>query len=102
MLRGARALFFPSIIEGFGLPVLEAFALAVPVLTSNNGALKEIAEDVAILVDPYDVRDIKNAMTILDEDDDLCLQLARVGMERGKFFSVDAYTQRLKYFYDNI
>lgn len=102
MLRGARALFFPSIIEGFGLPVLEAFALAVPVLTSNNGALKEVAEDAAILVDPYDVRDIKNAMTILDEDDDLCLQLARAGMERGKFFSMEAYTQRLKYFYDNI
>lgn len=52
LLAGAQALVYPSLYEGFGLPVADAFALGTPVITSNNGVLKEIANKSALLVDP--------------------------------------------------
>ncbi len=52
---GSDALIYPSLYEGFGLPVIEAFALGVPVLTSNIGSLKEVGSDASVLVDPYSV-----------------------------------------------
>ena len=55
LYRGAECLVFPSLYEGFGLPVLEAMACGTPVVTSNTGALAEVAGDAAVLVDPYDV-----------------------------------------------
>src|SRR4029077_13775664 len=54
LIRGARALVFPSLYEGFGLPVLEAMMLGTPVVTSAKGALEEVTGAAALLVDPYD------------------------------------------------
>lgn len=59
---GSDALIYPSLYEGFGLPVIEAFALDVPVLTSNLGSLKEVGEGSAVLVDPYDVDAISDGI----------------------------------------
>jgi len=53
---------FPSQYEGFGLPVVEAFACGTPVLTSNNSSLVEIAQDAAVLVDPFDIQDITRGL----------------------------------------
>jgi len=53
---------FPSLIETFGLPILEAMSHGVPVITSNYGAMAEIASDAALLVDPYNVDEITEAM----------------------------------------
>ncbi|PID52206.1 MAG: hypothetical protein CR972_02880 [Candidatus Moraniibacteriota bacterium] len=58
LLRHAAVFVFPSLYEGFGLPVLEAQQLGVPVVTSNNSSLKEVAKDSAFLVDPMNVSDI--------------------------------------------
>ncbi len=55
LMRGARAVLFPSLYEGFGLPVLEAMVAGAPVLTSNTSSLPEIVGDAAVLVDPHDV-----------------------------------------------
>lgn len=55
LYKGARALFYPSLYEGFGLPILEAFASHIPVVTSDRGAMKEVAGGAAILVDPLDI-----------------------------------------------
>lgn len=61
----ATALVFPSFIEGFGMPVLEAMSVGLPVITSNQGALAEVAGDAALLVDPNDATAIASAMTVL-------------------------------------
>lgn len=58
----AHLMAFPSKYEGFGLPVVEAFACGVPVLTSNNSSLGEIAEDAAVLIDPYNTKDITRGL----------------------------------------
>lgn len=102
LLRGARALFFPSLVEGFGLPVLEAFSLGTPVLTANNGALKEVAGDAALLVNPLDMEQMRQAMERLEADDALCFRLRRAGSKRQDFFSMSAYRRRLRQFYDNL
>jgi glycosyltransferase involved in cell wall biosynthesis len=95
LIRGARALLFPSLYEGFGLPVLEAMLLGTPVMTSNVSSLPELAGDAASLVDPTDLDGMIAAIRALDNDADLCAQLSARGRERAKLFSPDAYRQRL-------
>lgn len=102
LIRGARAVLFPSIHEGFGLPVLEAMQLGTPVLTSNLGALAEIAGDAALLVNPYDVDAIAEAIRTLDRDAALRAHLASAGPEAASRFSIAAYRARLDEMYDRI
>ncbi len=87
IIRQARALVFPSLWEGFGLPVLEAMACGTPVITSNFSALLEVAGDAAILVDPHEVKDIASAMSDLSQDDELHRQLRKAGLQRASQFS---------------
>jgi glycosyltransferase involved in cell wall biosynthesis len=95
LMRGARALLFPSLFEGFGLPVLEAMSLGTPVLTSNVTSLPEIAGDAALLVDPLDVSAMAAAIRRLDNDADLLAELAHRGREQARVFSMDNYVARL-------
>jgi glycosyltransferase involved in cell wall biosynthesis len=83
----ALACLFPSLYEGFGLPVLEAQACGAPVMTSNHSALPEVAGDAALLVDPHDVDAIAEAMYRLVTDDALRAELVRRGFENVKRFS---------------
>ena len=99
LIRGARAVLFPSIWEGFGLPVLEAMQLGTPVLTSNLGALAEIAGDAALLVDPYDVAAIAGGIRSLDGDAALRGRLANTGPVAAARFSAEAYRARLEGMY---
>ena len=62
LYRGAKALVFPSLYEGFGLPILEAMACGTPVVTSNITSMPEVAGDAALLVDPTSVEQIAEAM----------------------------------------
>lgn len=59
---GAEALLYPSLYEGFGLPILEAFSCKIPVLTSCTGSMKEIADKAAVLVDPYSIDSIASGI----------------------------------------
>jgi glycosyltransferase involved in cell wall biosynthesis len=95
LVRSARALLFPSLYEGFGLPVLEAMMLGTPVLTSDITSLPEVAGDAALLVDPYDVAAIARGIRALDADADLCQALAAKGLARAAFFSMEQYAERL-------
>ncbi len=85
----SQALFFcfPSLFEGFGLPVLEAQRYGVPVMAANNSALPEIAGDAAILVDPTDVDAIASAMLQLSQDETLRQKLIAAGHQNVKRFS---------------
>lgn len=102
LIRGARALLFPSLYEGFGLPVLEAMMLGTPVLTSDVTSLPEVAGGAALCVDPYDVTAMAQAIRALDADDDLCADLAQRGLARAEFFSMERYTERLADLYGGI
>lgn len=84
---GAYAFIFPSLIEGFGLPILEAMSIGLPVITSNQGALAEIASDAAILVDPYSVESIAEGMARLWVSNGLHRELIARGKIRCEKFS---------------
>jgi glycosyltransferase involved in cell wall biosynthesis len=83
----ALALVFPSIYEGFGLPVLEAMARGCPVLTSRDIATEEVAGGAALLVDPLDTGDIERALARLAKDRSLRVRLSQAGVRRAADFS---------------
>ena len=88
LLYSSTDLFvFPSLYEGFGMPVLEAMACGAPVLTSNSTALAEVAGDAAVLADPQDVRALGEAMVRALEDEPLRAGLKIKGFARAKQFS---------------
>jgi len=78
---------FPSLWEGFGLPVLEAMACGTPVITSNLSALKEVAGDAALLVNPYQTAEIAGAMQEIIQDSGLRSHLRRLGLARAAQFT---------------
>src|SRR3989454_1945196 len=88
VLYSSSALFaFPSLYEGFGMPVLEAMACGAPVVSSNAASLPEMAGDAALLVDPRDPEAWAQAMTRVFEDANLRDDLRRRGALRVKAFS---------------
>ncbi|MCL2384886.1 MAG: glycosyltransferase family 4 protein [Alphaproteobacteria bacterium] len=99
LIRGARAVLFPSLYEGFGLPVLESMLLGTPVLTSNVSSLAEISSDAARLVNPYDIADIARGIRDLDQDGDLRAELIGKGRVQAKKFSPENYRSKLAAIY---
>jgi glycosyltransferase involved in cell wall biosynthesis len=87
LYRRARIFAFPSLDEGFGMPVLDAMAYSVPVITSRRSALPEVAGDAALLVNPDDPEEITAALVRLASDEALREDLARRGRERALQFS---------------
>ena len=83
----ASLVAFPSLDEGFGMPVLDAMAHGVPVLTSNVSALPEVSGDAALLVDPLDVSSIANGLSRLTADESLRAHYAQSGLQRSLEFS---------------
>lgn len=88
----AALVAFPSVYEGFGLPVVEAWSCGVPVLTSNNSSLVEIAGDAAVLVDPYSVESIREGLRHALTEADLPA-LAKRGEERLAIFNWEHVTE---------
>jgi len=87
LLSGALAYIFPSLYEGFGLPVLEAMACGTPVLTSNISSLPEVAGEAALLVDPHSTDEIATGLTQLVTNSDLRRQLVAQGYQQIQKFS---------------
>jgi glycosyltransferase involved in cell wall biosynthesis len=87
LLWGAELLAYPSLAEGFGLPVLEAFAAGVPVLCSRASSLPEVAGEAALLVDPLDEGAIAEAIERLLGDQGLRARLREAGLERCRLFT---------------
>jgi alpha-1,3-rhamnosyl/mannosyltransferase len=89
LLAGARALVYPSLYEGFGLPPLEAMTCGTPVITSAVSSLPEVVGDAALLVDPLDVDELAGAIKRLWHDDTLRAELRARGLARARQFTWD-------------
>jgi glycosyltransferase involved in cell wall biosynthesis len=93
-MTAARVLLFPSLHEGFGFPILEAMAARLPVITSDRGAMREVAGEAAILVDPDSTAQLSQAMLRLWRDDEHAGRLARAGLERCREWDWQATAER--------
>jgi len=94
LLAACEALIYPSLYEGFGLPVLEAMAAGAPVITSNVSSLPEVAGDAAMLVNPLSVEDIADALRIIVSNATKRADLRALGKRRAANFSwLNAATQ---------
>ncbi len=102
LIRGAKAVLFPSLYEGFGLPVLEAMQLGTPVMASNQASIPEIAGDAALLVDPYNRFDMADAIRRLDADVELRGSLRDKGLNRAQLFTPEKYQARLMTLYGSL
>lgn len=89
LYRGARFFTFPSLYEGFGLPILEAFASGIPVLTASNSSLQEVAGKAALYCHAESVPDMAEKLERLWDDEELCQELVRRGIDRLESFSWD-------------
>jgi glycosyltransferase involved in cell wall biosynthesis len=94
----SRLLLFPSLLEGFGLPVVEAMACGCPVVTSDLDPMKELAGRVCVLVDPQDPEEIYNACSRIISDEDYRQSLVKKGLERSKRFDWDRTARDINHF----
>jgi len=99
LYRGARCVVYPSLYEGFGLPVLEAMACGTPVVTSRGGATQEVADDAAVLVDPLDAAAIASGIEEAFARSD---ELRAKGPERAQAFSWDRVARETLAVYERV
>ena len=85
--QNAKLFVFPSLYEGFGMPILEAMAAGIPVITSNTSAMPEVVGDAAILVNPLSIEEISEAMLELMNNDKLSNELISKGFDQCKKFT---------------
>jgi len=93
---------FPSFFEGFGVPPIEAMACGAPVITSNISALPEVARDAALLVDPYDIDALADALMRLTEDEALREELRQKGYQRVKQYTWAMSAQKMLSVYQKL
>jgi glycosyltransferase involved in cell wall biosynthesis len=102
LIAGAEAFLFPSLYEGFGLPILEAMACGTPVLTSNIGAMKEVAGDAALLVDPHDPQSLKKGLLQLASNEDLRTMLHGKGMLHAQKYTWEKAASSYQNLFDTL
>jgi glycosyltransferase involved in cell wall biosynthesis len=91
--QSATAMIYPSVFEGFGIPILEAMASGIPVITSNLSCMPEVGGDAAIYIDPYQPTTIAAAMTKISQDPIEAISLRQKGIEQAKRFNADKCAQ---------
>jgi len=99
LYSGCHCFLFPSLYEGFGLPILEAMQCGTPVITSDISSCPEVAGDAAILVNPDEVGEIGEAIDQICRNEQLRKELIRKGLERAKLFSWDQFARKMKSVY---
>ena len=98
----ASLLAYPSLYEGFGLPVLEAMACGCPVITSNTSSLPEVVGDAAIMVDPYDVDALAKAMREVLTNAGLRKTMIERGLAQAKKFSWEKTAEETLEVYEKV
>jgi glycosyltransferase involved in cell wall biosynthesis len=102
LYNGASLFVFPSLYEGFGLPVLEAMACGTPVITSNCSSLPEVTADAAILIHPMDVNAITLAIRRVLEEPDLAISLRQKGIARARHYSWESTARKTIAIYEGL
>ena len=102
LLQSATGLAFVSLYEGFGLPITEAFASELPVITSNCTSMPEVVKDAGILVDPENTQRITEALLSLIEDRNLANNLKALGKQRSQLFSWEENAKRTSSIYQQM
>jgi glycosyltransferase involved in cell wall biosynthesis len=95
VIGAAYALVYPSLFEGFGIPILEALKCRVPAVVSNTSSMPEVAGDAALLVDPNDVDDIAAKMGLIYKDEALRSRLATAAAAQAAKFDWDKSAEQL-------
>jgi glycosyltransferase involved in cell wall biosynthesis len=96
LYRGALAFVFPSLLEGFGLPPLEAMACGTPVIVSRTSSLPEVVGDAGLLIDPLDIGHIRRAMERVLDDAALRHRMRAAGLLRARLFCWDCVAARVR------
>jgi len=95
LIANARALILVSLSEGFGVPVAEAMALGTPVLSADGPALAEVGGGATLLVDPFNSAALRDGLMSIGADPGLRDRLVKLGLQRARHFTPQAYAQRL-------
>lgn len=99
---GAKAFLYTSLRESFGIPILESMACGSPIITSNTSAIPEIAGNGAILIDPFNIKEISEMLQKILSNDDFRQKQINYGLERSKLFSWEKTAQELIYLYNKV
>lgn len=102
LYNGAELFVYPSYAEGFGLPPLEAMACGTPVITSNTTSLPEVVGNAGVLIDPWNVEELGNAMLKVISDDKLKQELKERGLKQSKKFSWNKAAEKLLECYEDV
>jgi len=102
LYSAAKVLFYSSLYEGFGLPILESMACGTPVITSNISVMPEITKGAALLVDPYDIEDMKLKLKTLVQDEDIREDMIGSGILRASDFRWDNCAAETKQVYEKV
>lgn len=102
LYRGASLFVYPSFYEGFGLPVIEAMASGVPVVASNTSSLPEVVSDAGVLVNPYDVDELRDAMVEILKNEKKRVEMSERGLERAKLFSWERCARETLRVYEDV
>ncbi|MCB0431257.1 MAG: glycosyltransferase family 4 protein [Flavobacteriales bacterium] len=95
LLAAAEAMTYVPLFEGFGIPIIEGMRSGVPVICSDTTSMPEVAGDAALLIDPYSIEQIKDAMKTIASDRQLWEQMSTKGQERARMFSWQKTSERL-------
>jgi glycosyltransferase involved in cell wall biosynthesis len=102
LYSGAEAFVFPSLYEGFGLPVLEAMQCGCPVIASNTASIPEVAGEAAILIDPYDEEDLSASISKVRTDPKTRRRMSTLGIEQARKYSWSKRMETVLGVYDQI
>jgi glycosyltransferase involved in cell wall biosynthesis len=102
LYSSARALIYPSLSEGFGVPIIEAMAVGLPVITSDRGAMRELADGIGHLVDPEDVSSIASAILDVMANANVSTRRAQSGRLKAKEFSASEIARQTTALYHQV
>ncbi|WP_321480095.1 glycosyltransferase family 1 protein [uncultured Bacteroides sp.] len=102
LYNGAFAFLYPSLRESFGIPMLEAMACGIPIITSNTSAMPEIAGEDSLLVNPFNIQEIADCLLQLEQDKELYKKQVDYGLIRTKLFSWESTANKLLKIYKDI
>ena len=98
----AKIFVFPSLYEGFGMPIVEAMAAGVPVITSNISSMPEVAGDAALIVNPYSIEEISSAIEKYDLDEKLRKEKIKLGYSQCQNYTWENSSRKLEKIYEEV